>query len=75
MFAAGICHEHGLNVTGSADIQGAGQSTTLHRHERGLMSVEELRERKGAMATWWDQVVLPVGRLQDRVDAGVGRMR
>jgi hypothetical protein len=30
-----------------------------------VMSVEELCERKRAMATWWDQVVLPVGRLQD----------
>jgi hypothetical protein len=39
------------------------------------MSAEELRQRKGPMATGWDQVVLTVGRLQDRVDAGVGRMR
>ena len=40
-----------------------------------LFLVEELCERKRAMTSRWDQVVLPVGRLQDRVDAGVGRMR
>jgi hypothetical protein len=31
----------------------------------GLLSGKEFRERKGAMATWWDQIVLPVGRMQD----------
>src|ERR1700722_11726629 len=36
---------------------------------------EELCEGKRAVASGWDQVVLAVGRLQDGVDAGVGRMR
>ena len=27
------------------------------------------------MAARWNQIVLPVGRVQDRVDAGVGRAR
>ena len=48
-------------------IEGAGISEVLD-----LMSFEKLREWERAMATWWDQVVLPVGRLQDRVNAGVG---
>ena len=43
--------------------------------DRDSLSAEELRERKRPMATRWDQVVLPVGRLQDRVDASVGRLR
>lgn len=30
-----------------------------------LTSVEELRKRKRAMATGWNQVVLPVGGMQD----------
>jgi hypothetical protein len=40
-----------------------------------VMSGEELRKWEGAMAARRDQIVLPVGRLEDRVDAGVGRMR
>ena len=39
------------------------------------VSGQELGEREGAMATWWNQIVLPVGRMQDRVDAGVGGAR
>src|SRR5258707_1208566 len=39
------------------------------------VSGQELGEREGAMATRWHQIVLPVGREQDRVDAGVGGAR
>src|SRR5260221_6272233 len=35
------------------------------------VSGQELGEREGAMATRWDQVVLPVGREQDRINACV----
>jgi hypothetical protein len=31
--------------------------------DRDSLSAEELRQGKRTMATWWDQVVLPVGRL------------
>jgi site-specific DNA recombinase len=34
-----------------------------------LASGQELGEREAAMATWWNQIVLPVGRVQNRVDA------
>ncbi len=39
------------------------------------VSGEKLGEREGAMATRWDQVVLPVGRVQDRINACIGRAR
>ena len=47
---------------------------TVRRQGR-VVSGKELGEREGAMATWWNQIVLPVGRVQDRVDAGVGGAR
>ena len=40
-----------------------------------LVSSQKLGQREGAMATRWNQVVLPMGRVQDRVDAGVGGAR
>src|SRR5258706_12888322 len=40
-----------------------------------LVSGQKLGEWEGAMATRWNHVVLPVGREQDRVDAGVGGAR
>jgi hypothetical protein len=39
------------------------------------VSGQKLSEREGAMKTRWNHVVLPVGREQDRVDAGVGGAR
>jgi hypothetical protein len=39
------------------------------------VSSQELGEREGAMETRWNQVVLPVGREQDRVDACVVGVR
>ena len=47
---------------------------TVQRQGR-VVSDKELGEREGAMATWRNQIVLPVGRMQDRVDAGVGGAR
>ena len=35
------------------------------------MSSEKLDEREGAMAPRWDQIVLPVGREQDRINTCV----
>jgi hypothetical protein len=40
----------------------------LHR----AISSQKLGEREGAMVPRWNQVVLPVGREQDCVNAGVG---
>ncbi len=37
----------------------------------GCRSGKKLGEREGAMATWWYQIVLSVGCMQDRVNAGV----
>jgi hypothetical protein len=54
---------------GHINIQG---SLILGHLLDGLPSGEVLRQRKGAMATWWDEEILPVGRLQDGVDACVG---
>src|SRR5580693_8915316 len=45
------------------------------RREGRVVSGKVLGEREGAMAGWRNQVVLPVGRMQDRVDAGVGGAR
>ncbi len=38
-------------------------------------SGKKLGEREAAMAPRWDQVVLPVGRIQDRINACVVRAR
>ena len=40
-----------------------------------LVSSQKLGQREGAMATRWNQVVLPMGREQDRVDARADRTR
>src|SRR5260370_38349310 len=44
----------------------------VHTQSASRVSGQELGKRKGAMATRRHQIVLPGGREQDRVDAGVG---
>ena len=42
---------------------------TPYQCQSAPMLGEKLGEREAAMATRWDQVILPVGREQDRINA------
>jgi len=59
-------------IASTTELADDHRTRELRRHDELRESGEEFGEWERAVAAWWDEVVLPVGCMQDGVDSGVG---